>query len=493
MPWDDFYSSNPPVLVENATITIGRERSPDDDELLNAPVNDSAYAGLVVKLFRHILAFVLGLGWKYYDADSGCWKGDGQSVIERCVEKIAAERLSAFNRANPFDGSYTKVKKVEIEKRRQSLTKYGNAPYIARVAKVAANHLNVDSDAFDNHPHLLNVANGIVDLRTGEMSAHDPTKYLSYTTGIPYDPAAKSELWEETISDIADGDQKIVDFLQLIAGVAATGDTSVQKFFYFFGQGANGKSLITSLWSEALGGFGKTGYAAQISNAMISGRSTESADTPSSSKLKLQGRRIGIFDEQDGEKPFDARSIKALTGGDNITARAPHDKHSITFAPAITMIGMGNSLPAVNASDYGVWRRIVLIHLKRTFPVSNRGAALRANLPAILTWSVRGAMRFYEAGKLTIPDSVLKATEDYRDEADPVRRWLKQCADINDPGAKTDGKILRDSFVVFCKECGEAPGTYNEFSMRLKAIGESLGFTKKPSNGHQVWIGIRLR
>ncbi len=56
-----------------------------------------------------------------------------------------------------------------------------------------------------------------------------------------------------------------------------------------------------------------------------------------------------------------------------------------------------------------------------------------------------------------------------------------------------DGKILRDSFVVFCKECGEAPGTYNEFSMRLKAIGESLGFTKKPSNGHQVWIGIRLR
>ena len=72
-----------------------------------------------------------------------------------------------------------------------------------RLEEIAANAAD-----FDRHPHLLNVGNGVVDLRTGELVPHDPTLRLTRLAGADYLPGAVHAdvmlVLEALDSDVAD-------------------------------------------------------------------------------------------------------------------------------------------------------------------------------------------------------------------------------------------------------------------------------------------------
>jgi putative DNA primase/helicase len=73
-------------------------------------------------------------------------------------------------------------------------------------------------DQFDADPMLLNVANGTLDLRMGELHSHRPEDLLTKLAPIAYNPAARSELWERFLSDITCEDTDLQDYLQRAAG-----------------------------------------------------------------------------------------------------------------------------------------------------------------------------------------------------------------------------------------------------------------------------------
>lgn len=481
----DTNSPQDSLPVDAVWVDAEYENSPGSD-LLGAPINDFAHAEMFAARYGREFAYIPDLGWRYYNGVF--WEAKGDYEARLCVGKIIKSRLNAFARMAAFITDPGVL--ASYKRKRRRLESCGNHGAITRTVKLAADHLSVDVDKFDRYPDLLNVANGIVDLKTGVLHPHDPDRYLTRATGVAYDPDAKSDLWERAILEIADGDEALVSFLQEIAGIAATGDTSIQRFLYFFGQGANGKSLITALWAEALGGYGKNGYAAKLPSAMISGGHESVAEAPSPNLLSLRGRRFAVFDEQPGDEPFNDQRIKSFTGEDSVTARAPRGM-PITFNPEFTMVGVGNHKPQVNESDYGIWRRILLVPFRRTFEPSRLGETLRGELIPILAWMVKGAVRFYKDG-LSIPDIVIRETEAYREEADSVRQWLREKADTSDPNAKTDGKALFQSYCAHCIERRESPDTHNKFSRRLLDLKE-FNFSKRDSNGKVLWKGIALR
>src|SRR5690606_10902289 len=49
---------------------------------------------------------------------------------------------------------------------------------------------------FDQHPDLLAVRNGVVDLRTGELRPHDPNLLISRKIDVDYVPNAAAPRWE---------------------------------------------------------------------------------------------------------------------------------------------------------------------------------------------------------------------------------------------------------------------------------------------------------
>ena len=66
---------------------------------------------------------------------------------------------------------------------------------ISNVVALAKGIVMVDPGTFDQQPDLLNVGNGVVDLRTGELRDHDPALLLTTLTPVHCQGSVGTALW----------------------------------------------------------------------------------------------------------------------------------------------------------------------------------------------------------------------------------------------------------------------------------------------------------
>jgi phage/plasmid-associated DNA primase len=98
---------------------------------------------------------------------------------------------------------------------------------------------------------------------------------------------------------------------------------------------------------------------------------------------------------------------------------------------------------------------------------------------------VRGLLDWLDNG-LVEPEAVREATAQYREDSDPLARFLKLCTAV-DPQGRIQSSRLYEVFVAWCKAAGEREWTQRGFS---KAMLDK-GFQKKASDGMQ-WLGMKL-
>ena len=83
-----------------------------------------------------------------------------------------------------------------------------NVLAIARAVKPIADV----GEQWDTDPWLLGAANGVVDLRTGDLRDGRRDDCITLNTGIAYDADATSELWDTTLRDVLLTDDMIAFF-----------------------------------------------------------------------------------------------------------------------------------------------------------------------------------------------------------------------------------------------------------------------------------------
>jgi Bifunctional DNA primase/polymerase, N-terminal/D5 N terminal like len=109
------------------------------------------------------------------------------------------------------------------------------------------------SIAGDENPFLLAVANGTIDLRSGELRQSRREDFMTKSLSVEYDRNATAPRWIEFVEEITQGDIALAEFLQRLLGYCLTGDTSEQCLFILHGHGANGKSTLLEVVHELLG------------------------------------------------------------------------------------------------------------------------------------------------------------------------------------------------------------------------------------------------
>src|SRR5205085_812606 len=82
---------------------------------------------------------------------------------------------------------------------------------IAAMLKLAESEpgIAITTRDLDRDPWLLNVQNGTVDLRTGQLHPHRREDLLSKLAPVAYDPDAVCTLWDSFLSRIMDGDGEL--------------------------------------------------------------------------------------------------------------------------------------------------------------------------------------------------------------------------------------------------------------------------------------------
>lgn len=336
----------------------------------------------------------------------------------------------------------------------------------------------VTMDELDNDERtegLLNVGNGIVNLRTGELMPHDRSLMMTKVCGTDYDTAhGTPTAFLKFLEDVTNGDEEMMAYLKRCVGYTLTGSASERCAFFLYGMGCNGKSTFTDIVSEALGS-----YAAntQADTLLLKGREIGGSGA-SGDIARLKSIRMATCQEPDEGARIKEGLLKQLTGGtDKVTARFLYGRE-FEFLPKFAAWICTNHKPIVRGTDNGIWDRIRLIPFEVTIAKDkidrDLPRKLRKELPQILAWAVEGAMEWYEHG-LQTPAAVSNATAEYKKEMDLVASFADACLEID--YNSTDKIMASDMFAVYIAWAK----ANNEYEMSAKKFGMEL--TKKIPDG----------
>jgi putative DNA primase/helicase len=337
---------------------------------------------------------------------------------------------------------------------------------------------------FDRDPRLLNVANGTVNLQTGELQPHRKEDLITRLAPVNYDPDALCPLFLEFLRRIMGEDDILISFLQRAVGYSLTGDTSEQCLFLLHGAGANGKSTFIEVIRALLGD-----YAQQ---ADFSTFLHKDHDPVRNDLAKLRDARFVSAVEVTEGKRLAEVVVKQLTGGDTITARFLfHEYFEFRLAGKIWLAA--NHLPVIRGTDNAIWRRIRLIPFTITIPREEQDKRLlqklKAELPGILNWALHGCLEWQREG-LCEPGEVQAATEAYREEMDPVGAFLAECC-VMAPEVQAPASDLYEAYTKWCQANGEESINQTVFGRRLRDRG--LIKDRAAITWRTVWKGVGLR
>ena len=203
----------------------------------------------------------------------------------------------------------------------------------------------------------------------------------------------------------------------------------------------------------------------------------------------LFGKRLVVASETGEGCRLNETLVKELTGSERIRARRMRQDFW-EFTPTHKVMLCTNHKPSIRGTDHAIWRRIRLIPFTVVIPDEeqdrNLDSKLRAELPGILAWCVRGCLAWNRNG-LRPPMEVTEATSEYRSEEDILRAFLDEHC-ILGRQFKAKAADLYGRYKGWAESSGENPLSQTRFG---KALAER-GLEKQRSNGiHYQGIGLR--
>ncbi len=363
-----------------------------------------------------------------------------------------------------------------------------NSNRVSNLLREAEPHLAVTRAELDRDPFLFNCATGTIDLRTGALREHRRADYITLLSPVSYDPDAHSELWEKALDQWTDN-KELRSFLQRAAGYSLTGSTAEEVLFFVHGPAAAGKSTFLEALKAVLGPFAKTADFESFIQQKNSNIRNDIAE--------LAGRRMVLSIEVDEGKRLAEGLVKQVTGGDTIRARYLYQE-SFEFAPQFKLWLAANHAPKVSDDDSAMWRRILRVPFEHVIEKKDRDPKVKARMkdtndvgPAILAWAVEGCLQWQRDG-LNIPDVVAKATEEYRQDQDPLKDFFDQCCVFGDALQVTTAR-LREVYEPWCRNNGDRPLGSREFNERLRRRGcAETNKIKVLGKDQRGWKGIGI-
>ncbi len=350
---------------------------------------------------------------------------------------------------------------------------------IAGVEALARGNLIAPVGIWDANPWWLNTPAGIVDLHTGELGPALAEAYCTKMTAVA--PRGDCPRWRRFLAEVTNGDAGLQQYLQRLVGYSLVGEVSEHVLAFLYGTGGNGKGVFLNSVAGILADYAKV--------APIDTFTETKSDRHPTDMAMLQGARLVTAQETDEDRAWAEARIKALTGGDPVTARFMHQDF-FTYTPQFKLLIAGNHKPRLRNVDEAMRRRLHLIPFTVTIPAEQRDPdlpeKLREEWPGILAWAIEGCTLWQKIG-LAPPSAVLDMTASYFTAQDPLSAWIEECC-IKDAAAFATTADLYQSYETHTRTAGEWPEPKERFSIRL----ESHGFTPHRGNA-RGFRGIRLR
>ncbi|CAM5427805.1 MULTISPECIES: phage/plasmid primase, P4 family [Streptomyces] len=428
--------------------------------------------------------------WAFYEAGRWVLKGANTGVWTRVVSTVdhLADEADNYSDEPPAIEPDVRPSKDDLLTEREKFTKWARGQRmrtkLAAAREVLQAHpaVHCTMSHFDRPEMLLNVANGIVDLKTGDLLAHSRDLYLMQQSPVRYDPKATCPQFEAFLDSVMPDPERRA-YLARVVGYTITGSTEEQVMFIHHGDGQNGKGVFMRVMMELLGD-----YAQSVPRSTLLAKQSDGIPNDIA---RMMGKRLLSTTETSAGKKLDDELVKQLTGEDTMSARFMHAEF-FDFRPVGKIHLATNYLPRVGGG-HGIARRLQDIGWDVVVPPNKRIAKLDEKIMAteaagVLNWAIRGCLEWQRDG-LSVPEAVREKTREHLASSDPLAIWLEEeTAEV--PQGATETRLLYANYKIWSEASGLRPMSVTAFALALKERGIESG--RDPRSRRALTLGVRL-
>jgi len=332
----------------------------------------------------------------------------------------------------------------------------GNSNFKKGVIESLCGFYYKEDAEFNTKQNLIAFKNKVYDVETGQFRDIKPEDYISIST--KYEAPEKSDpVYRKKINKILNSifeDDIIVNYWLTTVSLSLF-TNKFESMYIHTGGGRNGKGVMGDILSKALGE-----YYQQANSDLLTGE-IKSATNPTLANSRYC-RLLVLSEPDDSGKDYKLKTslVKSLTGGDIITVRDLY-KSNISYKPMFSIILQCNKKPAIDKIDKAIEERLKVIHYPFTF-VDNPTETNERQRDYSLKDSINNDIKFiqefmlllletafinYKNKKIEIPQKVKDKNEEYFNENNPVKEFLKDKFDItNKDTDKIKGSIIYEMY-----------------------------------------------
>lgn len=284
------------------------------------------------------------------------------------------------------------------------------AEYLSGVLYTSGDILPDYSDA-----PMLNCANGMLNLISGEFVDHDPSYRSSAQIPVEWDPEATCPTYEKWLAESAPGQ---VDDLEETVSTMLDPSRTPAKAVFLFGPSRSGKSTFLRLTQRMAGSDNLSSVTLHqlVENRFMS--------------ANVYGRMLNVASDIPAAHLEDISIFKMMTGEDPIQADRKNGKQ-FSFINRALFAFSANALPTVGEASNAYISRIKPF----LFPHSFEGAEdptiearMVEELPGILVRWVRAYNRLIKRGRVLPTDETVQ--KEFVRQSDRVRQFVEECCEI---------------------------------------------------------------
>jgi len=307
---------------------------------------------------------------------------------------------------------------------------------------------------------LIVVANGVLNVKTGQLEPFNPDYFVFNALPVGYDPNADCPKFKTFLGEVIPSPENI-KVLQEFVGYCLTRNCKFEKAMMLVGEGANGKSTFLYVLTKTLGKQNVSSIPLQI----ISNNRFALAE--------LYGKMANVYPDLPAVALKDTGLFKSLVTGEMISGEKKF-KGRFDFVPYAKLLFSCNKMPQTPDDTDAFFRRWSITAFPvqflpdnpKTDPNLKDKLTTPEELSGILNWALQGLKGLLEQGKFSTSETVEQTRERYTLLSNPAKAYAEKRL-IASPGKVETKEAVYNDFIQFCKGHNLPTIARNAFAMQL--------------------------
>lgn len=345
--------------------------------------------------------------------------------------------------------------------------------------------LHIPREWLNSDINLINLENGIYNIKTGEFEEHSPNYFLTGQMLVKYDPKTDCPVFKKFLKNVLYLED--IPIIQELFGYCFYKEYFIHKAFIFVGNGRNGKSTLINVLAQLLG---KENIASIPLQTICKDRF---------GAYDLYGKMADLCSDLSSNALSETGIFKMATGGDYIRAQKKF-QDGFKFINHAKLVFSCNVIPESKDKTRAYTKRWIPIEFPNIFEGDScdkhilKKMITEKELSGIFNWATKGLKRLLKNQNFS-PHRTLEDVKQFQvEQQNPVLIFTNTHIESNPDGELTKEEVY-NKFLAFCREHNYPTKASNVFSKDFKQyapFGLEEGQSRLKGR-KKTWKGIQFK